>query len=426
MMSSNQHPYSMRPLSTFERLLWLHDQSEPAHFSVSGLIEGATTVEEWKMALLALQRRHPLLRVSIQMGEKGAPFFREDAGAPIPLRIVEGNGEGQLEEEVAREITIPFYSSAMAPLLRATVLHDTKRSIVILVAHHSIADGISLAYAIRDLMQALAGKALEPLPVPPSHEALLGLVEDPAESATSGVMSSINPEFFRLFPRVASLLLSRNLTTTLRERARQEGTSVHAALLASIVFAAKELGVESDRPQLNLASPISMRKALNQGDICTILTDIGFQDASIPEPGDFWKLARSIRDDLAPQATLERIAETRVQIRQAFAKARDGETAVEMTRQHMRPDFVLSNLGDPGLETQAGRLRLEAVWGPSVLMGTRKDQQFIGAATANGRLSLLYSSFTPIPRLLETMEVILAEHVPGSTRVLAPRLALSH
>jgi hypothetical protein len=415
----------MRPLSTLERALWLHDQVEPSHFCVSGLIEGATTVKEWRMALASLQQRHPLFRASIQTDQNGVPFFREEAAPPIPLRIVEGNAEQQLEQEIAREISTPFLSPGQAPLIRAAVLHEKKRCIVILAAHHSIADGISLAYAIRDLLQALAGNALKPLPVPPSHEELLGIVEDPADSATSGVAGSVKPEFFKLVPRVASILLSRKLTGGLRERAQLEGSSVHGALLASIVFAAKELAVASDRPQLNLASPISTRKLLNQGDICTMLTDIAIQDLSFPESGDFWELARHIKNDLAPQASLERIAGSRMEFRRIFANAPDGETTIQSIRQHMRPDFVLSNLGDPGLETQAGRLRLEAVWGPAILMGIREDQQFLGAATANGRLSLLYSSYTPIPRLLETIESTLAEHVRVPRRVLQPGMALS-
>ncbi len=142
-----------------------------------------------------------------------------------------------------------------------------------------------------------------------------------------------------------------------------------------------------------------------------MLTDIGIQDASIPESGDFWELARNIKNDLAPQASLGRIAGSRVEFRRMFANAHDGETIVQMVRGHMRPDFILSNLGDPGLETQVGRLRLEAVWAPAILMGTREDQQFLGAATANGRLSLLYSSYSPIPGLLEVIESTLAEHL---------------
>jgi hypothetical protein len=430
LMSTNPHPFGMRPLSTFERMLWLRDQVEPVHFSVSALIEGATTQEEWQMALALLQQRHPLFRASIQTDENGVPFFREEAGPPIPLRIVEGNAEKQLESEIAREISKPFDRPWQAPLARATVLHEKNRCIVILVAHHSIADAISLAYAIRDLVHALAGEALEPLPVPPTLEELLGIVEDPAESKTSGVSGSIKPEFFKLVPRVASLRLSNELTTGLRERAQRERTSVHAALLASIVFAAKKLAVISDRPQLTLASPISLRKMLNQGDICTLLTDLGIQDVSFPESGDFWDLARHIKNDLAPQQSLERIAGSRLELRRICANASDGEAIVQTVRQVVRPDFVLSNLGNlfpesQVLEAQAGKLRLEAIWGPAVLMGGREDQQFLGAATANGRLSLLYSSYMPFPRFLETLESTLAEHIQASTRAAAPRMVLS-
>jgi hypothetical protein len=119
-----------------------------------------------------------------------------------------------------------------------------------------------------------------------------------------------------------------------------------------------------------------------------------------------------------------------MEFRRSFANVSVGEATVQIVRQVMHPDFVLSNLGDLSpksqvLETQAGRLRLEAIWGPAVLMGTREDQQFLGAATANGRLSLLYSSYMPIPRFLETMESTLAEHVQASTRAEPPRMALS-
>src|SRR5215469_2329263 len=134
-MSTNLHPFGMRPLSTLERALWLHDQVRPSHFSVSGLIEGATTVEEWRTALAALQQRHPLFRVSIKTDENGVPFFREETGGPIPLRIVQGNTKQQLEREIALEISTPFLSSWRAPLVRAAVLHDKNRSIVILTAH---------------------------------------------------------------------------------------------------------------------------------------------------------------------------------------------------------------------------------------------------------------------------------------------------
>lgn len=410
MMNNN-----LRPLSTFERFFWLHDQIEPVHFAVSAQVEGATTIEEWKVALSSLQRRHPLLRVSIQTDEKGIPFFREEPTIPIPLRIVEGNAVQQLEMEIAREISTPFYSSSQAPLVRATLLHEERRCIVILVAHHSIVDAISLTYAIRDLLNALAGKPLEPLPVPASHEQLLGINEDSKEEfcQSSGVAGSINPIFFELVPSVTSLRLSKELTGRLRERAQQEQTSIHGALAASIVFAAKILAFDSARPRLRLGSPISTRKLLNQGDTCSLLTDIGMQDLSFPDSGDFWQLARHVRNDLSPQQSLDRIARSRVEFLQIFANAPDAETTIQIVRQGqgMDADFVLSNMGNLSFEREYGTLRLEAVWGPAILIGTFENQQVLGVATVNGKLSLLYCSHTPIPHLLEALESVLVEHV---------------
>jgi len=85
---------ALRPLGTFERFLWFHNQIEPVHFSVSALVEGVTTVEEWKSALSALQNRHPLLRVSIHTDANEVPYFRNEPKMPIPLRVVEGSALG--------------------------------------------------------------------------------------------------------------------------------------------------------------------------------------------------------------------------------------------------------------------------------------------------------------------------------------------
>jgi len=399
-----------RPLGTFERFLWFHNQIEPVHFSVSALVEGATTVDEWKSALSALQNRHPLLRVSIPADANGVPYFRNEPKMPIPLRVVEGSALGRLEIEIAKEIATPFHSST-APLIRAVLLHEEQRSIVILVAHHSIVDAISLTYAIRDLLQSLSGKALEPLPIPPSHEELLGISENMEENGceTAGTIASINTEFFKLVPSVISLRMPVELTSSLKARAQQERTSIHGALAASIVFAARELGINRKQGSLRLGSPISTRKLLNQGEACALLTDIGMLDLEFSASGDFWELARYVRTELSPQQSLNRLAKSRRELQEVLADVCDAQTIIQIARQEMNTDFVLSNMGNLSVESQYGRLRLEAVWGPAILIGTFKNQQVIGVATVNGGLSLLYCSHAPIPHLLETMKDMLIE-----------------
>ena len=78
------------------------------------------------------------------------------------------------------------------------LLHEKHRSIIVLVARHSIADGLSLAYVIRDLLQLLSGETLAPLPV----AALLGLEEDAgtgeSRGESFGKIASLNPRFQEL------------------------------------------------------------------------------------------------------------------------------------------------------------------------------------------------------------------------------------
>jgi hypothetical protein len=123
------------------------------------------------------------------------------------------------------------------------------------------------------------------------------------------------------------------------------------------------------------------------------------QDLSFPYLGDIWELARQVKNDLSPQQSLDRIARSRLEFRQIFANARDAETTIQIVRQGqgLEADFVLSNMGNLSLEREYGRLQLEAMWGPAILIGTFPNQQVLGIATVNGRLSLLYCSHTPIP-----------------------------
>lgn len=78
----------------------------------------------------------------------------------------------ELAEEIARELAIPF-DSQQTPLARAALARGQNESVFILTTHHSIADGISSAYAIRDLIQLLAGKTLEPFRPIPALEPLV-------------------------------------------------------------------------------------------------------------------------------------------------------------------------------------------------------------------------------------------------------------
>lgn len=86
---------------------------------------------------------------------------------------------------VAEELATPF-DPRHAPLVRAVLIHATDNAAFTLVAHHAIADAMSLAYTVRDTLRALSGAVLEPLPSTPSLEEMLWVDGDDIESAVDG------------------------------------------------------------------------------------------------------------------------------------------------------------------------------------------------------------------------------------------------
>jgi hypothetical protein len=60
-------------------------------------------------------------------------------------------------DELRREIAIPFRADEV-PMVRAVLLHQREYATLILTAHHSVADGLSLVFA--NTRSNLVGKLL--------------------------------------------------------------------------------------------------------------------------------------------------------------------------------------------------------------------------------------------------------------------------
>src|SRR5262249_24539230 len=142
---------AVRPLGPLEHLFWLWDQHRFIHFAVTALMSGRTSPRDRRRALDHLQKRHPILSVSINRGPDSRPSFRQADAKPIPLRIVADEPELRWEAEVGHELATPF-NPGQAPLIRAVLIQGAQDTAFMLVAHHSIADGLSLAFAIRDTL----------------------------------------------------------------------------------------------------------------------------------------------------------------------------------------------------------------------------------------------------------------------------------
>jgi hypothetical protein len=148
----------LRPLGPSEQYFWLSNQNSAKHFVIAAEVVGDATVEAWVSAVAAAQLRHPLLRVSVEYGPDGPPCFREHANILIPLRIVPEEEFAAWQVEMAKELAAPIPFSG-APLARVTLLRQNGGSTLLVAMHHSIADGLSSAFVIRDILEALSGEA---------------------------------------------------------------------------------------------------------------------------------------------------------------------------------------------------------------------------------------------------------------------------
>jgi hypothetical protein len=326
--------------------------------------------------------------------------------------------------EMAWELATPLHAE-QAPLVRSVLMHGEDESVFILSAHHSIADGLSAAFVIRDLLLALGGERLETLPPMPAEELLVyRSQQEPADPENLGAPEPPQqgrPVTFRpldSWPTVEAVRLTPELTHMLVERARKEGTTVHGALCAAIVLAGKEASGDWNSNQVRVLSPFSLRKQLGVGEECGAFvwaTGVRMPLAPFPE---FWEMARFAKSSLAGKQPLERVAIEMRGLGQAMESEIDVAGAAQLLAQGFPCELLLTNLGNLPIEFETGALKLKALWGPSVLMGFQGEQT-VGVATTNGSLCLLHTSFAPIPSLLQRTERILRSACQNSGLVTA-------
>ena len=403
-----------RLLGSDQMFWWLIDQNHPVHIALVAEVTGPTTVEAWRMALDEVQRCHPNLSGRIARDENAGLWFHHVAGSPIPLRILEGNAT-VWETELIREMTTRL-DLGQAPLARATLIHRQDRSTFILAMHHSIADAKSILFAIRDVLLVLSGQPVEKLPPMPSLASLVfrgaKLGDDDAIDASPLPMASGEPDIFRSFdgetPGITRRTLQPSLTSALRQRCRTEQTTVHGALVTAAVMAARQVSVELRQASIAVISPSDMRALLGAGEDVAPLAGGATMTMPPPaQPAAFWPTARLVRRDLVPPGTLEQLSRSFAPIEHFMSRHPSSRETIAFLANRGGSKISVNNLGAIPFEARFGELTLEAIWGPCILLGY-EGERLISAATVNGSLHLMHTSYQPLASFLERVEQHLA------------------
>ncbi|MGH9867322.1 MAG: non-ribosomal peptide synthase/polyketide synthase, partial [Candidatus Polarisedimenticolia bacterium] len=157
------------PLSAGQRALWFlhHLAPESRAYTIASALRlsGPLNEDAMEQAWRDVIGRHPSLRARILSGPEPRQRFDVPSGAILSRGDLRGVPEAAMASRLADEAHRPF-DLERGPLVRVTLFDagDQER-ILLIAAHHAVADLWSLSVVLRDL-QAAYGAALDSSPAP--------------------------------------------------------------------------------------------------------------------------------------------------------------------------------------------------------------------------------------------------------------------
>jgi len=384
----------LRRLGSIERMYQLFTSAHPMHFSVVAELDGALGPERLQAALADVARRHPLLTATVHVGAPGHAVFRRQ-DAPIPVRVeADTRWERVVEDELAR----PLPSVGPGSSSRVVLVHGDDGDVLVLTFAHHVADGSSAVRVLNDLIAAVNGASIGAGAVPQPREVLFTGVPAVQEVIEQGPPAGPPPvvdERMRITPTylpapspvsrpsVTGVTVDADTVTALRRRAKDEGSTVHGALLAATTL---EIAEQRGLDFVRIMSPISLLPVIG-GQAGTGVFINAARSGTRATSGGFWDLAREHLRQLAPGRSSTGIGRAAAAfIANAGADATPGSAAAFMGRGALGLDALVTNLG---LVTTAsdGPVTVRRFWGPVVLMQVGGETG-LSAATHGGDLRL--------------------------------------
>jgi hypothetical protein len=230
-------------------------------------IRGKVTGHMLKNAVTKLQQRHFLLRVRIKDDHEHAQWFTSQGVQAIPIATVPRTSDSAWIKILAGASRIPFEFPA-CPAIRFILVQSPQVSDLIVLCHHMICDGMSLAYLLRDLMNHLGepDRETEVLLPPPAID-LDNLPVDVSQSGIAKILINrmnqqwaddsvfFDHEDYKALTRaywdnysheILSIELSEPETSFLVARCKEEDITVNSALTAA--FCGAQSIVEGEKP----------------------------------------------------------------------------------------------------------------------------------------------------------------------------------
>ncbi len=285
-------------------------------------IEGTLTPDILQQALNLVQKRHPMLQVHIVDLPDGT-YFQSVGTLKIPLRFIDKQHEYQWLNIAESELHQKF-SALCEPLCRVTFLRSSTSngiSEIIATFHHAITDGMSCMCFIHDLLsycqQIADGEHISEVAtmelLPPLENLLASSlthqnkVEETPEKTHKEIPipkliieGEVPPSQRRT--RLVTRILSPEMTLKLKERYKQEKTTIHGALCAAMLLGTAKIAFTDTPHSLSCGSSVNVRKFCEPevndeyiGDFALVVTE----HHTLDQTTNFWDLARECKSKIS-------------------------------------------------------------------------------------------------------------------------------
>ena len=296
---------------TFERAFL---PTRSSNIKVVVYVSGEINEKLFRDAVSKLATKHPYLRSKVVMREDGTAYLTTEGGKEPELIVVTGNSNADVLNAIYQENKKPS-NWETDPTSRFILIKGVNSSDVIFAyVQHVVADGRSTILLMKHLLEIIADptKEIEELmPISLVENAPSDVIipeiqisyaeninsEWAKQKVTFGVEDFIKvaQQKYALGPDVyVDQTLTQEETTALRNKSKEQGISINAALLAAILIAKKIEETEPTPDNLGFAVDVRKRLTKDAGEACNLLASGAMVAPEYKEGMAFWDLAMDI------------------------------------------------------------------------------------------------------------------------------------
>lgn len=371
---------------------------------VSGIrIKGNIPEKALYDALSKVQKRHPLLRVTVAKEDNGTPFFVEQKNiSEIPVRVVRRQSNEDWEKESIAECLSPFVLKDQ-PLARLVWIKSDEISDLIFVCHHCICDGKSVLNMMDETLRLLAQPNLD-IGTYNSFASVEDFIPDAIKHNKANIIKvqvfaklvklSLNilclkKEIKRDQPYFLHWKISREESAIILNSCKATQISIHSAL--SVAFLKAHQQIKQLKSYSRLYCAVDMRKFLPEvkEDMFFAFPAMIGLSLKAHKTNDLWAQARTFKEKLQQEIN-------KIDVNKIFMYSnRLLQTLPKMTKyakaERGAHDFTFSNMGKVSIKENYGILEVEALHSPSTMFPFGNPSTLF-TTTFRGEIGFIFTS----------------------------------